>query len=328
MTATAKQIRYFVPSWLRRRGETKTSRTPLRTIEGILALLVVAAGFVMWAQPDDALDEGLAQSGPNKTRSGFSTDYNLSDTGEVIFSAYTGVPYTYPSDVTFKAPGKHDFTARDVEWIGEPFDNPIYYGIRIARWARSARSGWMVDFTHSKAIGERSQTLNLDGILDGKPAPQGKNIKEVFNKLEASHGHNMLTLNGLLRLPSWGMRMHPYVGLGAGVSLPHSEVHFVGNKKRTYEYQYTGPVAQGLFGLEFRFARTSYFLEYKFSFAPYDMPLSERDGTLLIFDLWNQAQNWWQGKEPPGGRLTTTFASHQVIGGLGVRIVPTPVAAP
>ncbi len=293
----------------------------------MLALIVCAAGFVALAQPDDALQDELTDAGDGKTRPGFATDFNLAKTGEVIFSAYTGVPYTYPSDVTIKAPGKHDFTARDVEWIGEPFDNPIYYGVRIAQWGKAARTGWMVDFTHSKAIAERGQTLDLEGIMDGKPTPQGKKIKEVFQKLEASHGHNMLTLNGLLRLPSWGLRMHPYFGLGAGVSLPHSEVHFAGNKKRTYEYQYTGPVAQGLVGLEFRFARTSYFLEYKFSFAPYDMPLSERNGTYLFSDLWAQAQNWWQGKAPPAGRLTTTFASHQVVGGLGVRIVPIPAAA-
>jgi len=325
MTAITKQLQCYFPTWVHAHGATRSSRLPLRALEGVLALVVVAAAFVIWAQPDPTLDEELTQSVATKTRPGFSSDFNLAKTGEVIVSAYSGVPYTYPSDVTFKAPGKYDFTARDVEWIGEPFDNPIYYGVRIARWGPAARSGWMVDFTHSKAIGERSQTLKLDGTMGGKPAPQGKNIKEIFNKLEASHGHNMLTLNGLWRLPSWGLRMHPYVGLGAGVSLPHSEVHFVGNKKRTYEYQYTGPVAQGLFGLEFRFARTSYFLEYKFSFAPYDMPLSDRNGTLLIFDLWNQAQDWWHGKQPPGGRLATTFASHQVIGGLGVRIVPIPV---
>ena len=246
----------------------------------------------------------------------------------MIIAAYTGAPYTYPSDVKIKAPGKHDFTAKDVQWIGEPFENPIYYGVRVIHWAKSKAHGWMLDFTHSKAIAERQQILDLEGIFDGSPAPHGKKIKHVFQKLEASHGHNMLTLNGLLRLPSWGGRLHPYIGLGAGIALPHSEVHFTGEAKRTYEYQYTGPVAQGLIGLEFRAARTSYFLEYKFSFARYDMPLSERNGSLLIFDLWNQARDWWQGTLPTGGRLKTDFVSHQVIGGLGVRIVPTAVAAP
>lgn len=327
MTTRVQQQRFYFALWRQGRSVEKPQFTHWQTVESVLAMLVVAVGFVVWAQPESAIDDELTHAGVVKTRPGFANDFDLAKTGEVVFSAYTGVPYTYPSDVTVKTSDKNDFTARAVEWLGEPFDNPIYYGIRLARWGRSARTGWMVDFTHSKAIAERTQVLDLEGILNGEPAPQGKKIREVFTKLEASHGHNMLTLNGLLRLPSWGLRMHPYVGLGAGVSLPHSEVHFAGEKKRTYEYQYTGPVAQGLVGLEFRFARTSFFLEYKFSFAPYDIPLSERNGYLLFGDLWNQARDWWQGKAPAGGRLTTTFTSHQVIGGLGVRIVPTPVPA-
>lgn len=328
MTTIEHPNRLSFPSWVRRKRAATSQALRWQSLEGGVALVIVAAGFISWAQPDEAFQDEMAAAVEGKTRPGLANDFDLAKTGEVIISAYTGVPYTYPSDVTFKAPGKHDFTARDVEWIGEPFDSPIYYGVRIARWGKAARTGWMLDFTHSKAIGERSQTLDLEGILNGETAPQGKNIKQVFHKLEASHGHNMLTFNGLLRLPSWGFRTHPYLGLGAGVSLPHSEVHFVGNKKRTYEYQYAGPVGQALVGLEFRFARTSYFLEYKFSFAPYDIPLSERNGTLLIFDLWAQAKDWWHGVAPPAGRLTTTFSSHQVVGGLGVRVVPTPVVAP
>lgn len=299
-------------------------RSVLRRLEAVVAASgVIASAVLIMAEPAPDLE-----GAETKMRPGLANDAKLSPFGEVIISAYTGVPYTYPSDVAVKAAGKHDFTAKQVEWIGEPFDNPIYYGVRVARWGQSMRSGWMIDFTHSKAIAERAQILDMDGTLNGEPVPQGKTVKDVFDKLEASHGHNMLTLNGLLRFASFGSIVHPYAGVGAGISLPHSEVHFRGEKKRTYEYQYAGPVAQGLVGVEFRFARTSYFLEYKFSFAPYDMPLSERNGSLLVFDLWAQFKNWWHGADPPGGRLTTTFASHQVVGGLGVRIVPTPVALP
>lgn len=315
-------------SWSATGDPWSSWRVRARRFEGVLASALLAGAAIIWAMPQDHLDQEIAPNVSEKTRPGLSTDPALARSGEVVISAYTGVPYTYPSDVTFKSPGKHDFTAKDVEWIGEPFDNPIYYGVRVARWAATTRSGWMIDFIHSKAIAERDQVLDLDGILDGDSVPEGKTVRQVFDKLEASHGHNMLTFNGLLRLVSLGPRLHPYVGLGAGISLPHSEVHFKGNKKRTYEYQFTGPVGQALFGLEFRTARTSYFLEYKFTYAPYDMPLSERDGTLLIFDLWNQARDWWQGVEPAAGRMTTTFTSHQVVGGLGVRVVPIPVATP
>jgi lipid A oxidase len=43
---------------------------------------------------------------------------------------------------------------------------------------------------------------------------------------------------------------------------------------------------------------------------------------LLPFDLWHQFQSWLSGAEPPGGRLTTQFTSHQGIFGLGIRSAP------
>lgn len=244
---------------------------------------------------------------------------------ELMFAGYGGVPYTYPSDVTILKPGLHDFTARNITWDGKPFVNPIYYGVRIVRFGEGS-FGTMLDFTHSKALARLAEDVAFTGTLNGTPAPERATLRDIFRKLEASHGHNMLTLNGLLRLPRFSVRLQPYVGLGAGVSLPHSEVQFANAEKRTYEYQVAGFVGQALLGIELRTARMSYFLEYKYTFAPYEMPLSEREGTLFPFDLWNQFRNWLSATEPPGGRLTTTFASHQGIFGLGIRSAP--VAAP
>ncbi|HEX2840599.1 hypothetical protein [Hyphomicrobium sp.] len=265
--------------------------------------------------------------GPDSDRASASTSSpsTLAPPGrEIMFAGYGGVPYTYPSDVTIRKTGVHDFTVKDVDWEGKPFVNPIYYGARIVRYG--GRTGAMLDFTHSKTIAKLDEEKSFTGTLDGAPAPERAVLRNIFRKLEASHGHNMLTLNGLLRLPSFSVRVQPYVGLGAGVSLPHSEVQLAKSDARTYEYQVAGPVGQALFGIELRTARMSYFLEYKFTFAPYQMPLSEKDGSLLPLDLWRQFQNWLSGEEPPGGRLTTTLVSHQGIFGLGVRSAP--VAAP
>jgi hypothetical protein len=92
---------------------------------------------------------------------------------------------------------------------------------------------------------------------------------------------------------------------------------------RTYEYQYAGPVGQALAGIELRLPRVSLFLEYKFTLAPYDVPLSGKTSSdFLPQDLWRQLQAWLAGGEPPGGRLATTFVSHQVIGGIALRIAP------
>ncbi len=247
---------------------------------------------------------------------------------ETAVGAYSGAPYTYPSDVRFEKPGRSDFTLHDVQWLGKPFKSPIYYGVRVMRWFGSGSTGTMLDFTHSKTISDREQTVKLSGTVDGQPAPAEAKIDTMFRHLEASHGHNMLTLNGLMRLPSLSARVSPYIGIGAGVSLPHSEVQLRTDNSRTYEYQFAGPVTQVLAGLELRLPQFSYFLEYKFSVAPYLMPLSHREGTILFADLWRQAAAWWTGEPPPGGFLTTRLSSHQVIGGIAVRIASPVTAAP
>ncbi len=240
-------------------------------------------------------------------------------TRETMVAGYLGVPYTYNSDVRIKSPPATDVTVKDVAWQGKPFTNPIYYGVRVVRWGAGGRTGAMLDFTHSKAISDPKQEALFEGTIDGHPAPERALIKDMFGKLEASHGHNMLTLNGLWRMPSLSSRLFPYIGFGAGISLPHSEVHLRAHPSRTYEYQFAGPVAQGLIGLEIRLQGMSYFVEYKFSFADYAMPLTHRDGYVLFSDLWLQFKRWWSGEAPPGGWATTTYTSHQVIGGLGKR---------
>ncbi len=248
---------------------------------------------------------------------------------EWMIAGYGGAPYTYNSDVTVKKSGTHDFTAHDVGWDGEPFIDPIYYGVRIVRWSEGGQTGAMLDFTHSKTLSRLDEQVKFSGTIDGAPAPETAKLRDIFRRLEASHGHNMLTLNGLLRLPALGPRLIPYVGLGAGISLPHSEVQMQNDPGRTYEYQYTGPAVQAIIGLEFRVPRMSYFLEYKFTLANYEMPLTHQDGTILFVDLWRQFMRWWRDEGPPGGFLATRLTSHQVIGGLGVRFGGNaPSAAP
>lgn len=284
----------------------------------IAAMIVFAMPIVTEQATEGTQTDAAAARGPAPSA--------LAPPGrELMFAGYSGVPYTHSSDVTVVKPGVHDFTARQVVWDGKPFVNPIYYGARIVGFGNGA-FGTMLDFTHSKAIARLNEDVTFNGTIDGAPAPERAVLREIFSKLEASHGHNMLTLNGLFRLPRFSVRLQPYVGLGAGVSLPHSEVRLTKAEGRTYEYQVAGFVGQALFGIELRTARMSYFLEYKFTYALYEMPLSEREGSLLPIDLWNQFSDWLSGTEPPGGRLTTTYISHQGIFGLGVRTAPVAAA--
>ena len=238
------------------------------------------------------------------------------------FGIYLGAPYHYPSDLKIDKKGQHDLTIENIEWFTHPFENPLYYGARIQRWFASGRIGSMIDFTHSKAYAPLDAKNPMPGIYNGKPVPEGTKVRDLYGKLEYSHGHNMLTLNGLVRIFGFSNRIAPYAGLGAGISLPHAESQNTTDPHRTYEYQYAGPSAQALAGVELRLRTGSIFVEYKFTIADYLTPVTHRDGSILPIDLWLQFSRWWRNEEPPGGWLSTRLASHQVISGFLVRFVP------
>src|SRR5262249_13431635 len=104
------------------------------------------------------------------------------------------------------------------------------------------------------------------------------------------------------------------------VSLPHTEIGFKNENQRTYEYQFAGFAGQFLVGVQIPLGRVSAFVEYKFTYAPYSVPLShEPYGWLLVTDIWRQFRAWYNGEAPPGGVLSTTLATHHGISGLLVR---------
>ena len=247
--------------------------------------------------------------------------------GETLTAAYGGAQYTYPSDVRIERQGS-DFSIHQLPWEGRPFEHPIYYGARVQHWLPASSLGAMVDFTHSKVYSPMEEKARYSGVKDGRALPAEATVEDVFHKLEFTHGHNMLTLNGLWRLPLSTAFLSPYVGAGFGVSLPHTEVQLNHESNRTYEYQYTGPAFQLLIGVEFRIPRLSYFVEYKWTTASYRAPLHDRDGKSLFSDLANQFARWRSGKEPEGGWATTRLTSHQVISGMGWRTSPAVVGAP
>ncbi|MGI9405192.1 MAG: hypothetical protein ACR2O4_02380 [Hyphomicrobiaceae bacterium] len=308
-------------------GSSQLTSDRLLTFGGMIAVLVMAMAQIIPATVhSNDLDANASASAPTTKAAGPRT---VAAAGEWAFGGYGGIAYTHPSEVRIENPGRTDLTVTDFGWIGRPFKSPIYYGIRIQRWLAGGMAGTMLDFTHAKAISQRQDEATFSGTLNGQPVTAKQKMDDVFRHLEFSHGHNMLTFNGLLRLaPVWS-RFRPYVGAGAGISLPHSEVGIHAENARTYEYHFAGYVGQALAGLEIQLGRASLFLEYKFSYAPYDIPLShEPYGWLLVTDLWRQFTAWWNGEAPPGGRLRTTLATHHGIGGVMVRTGPTAAARP
>jgi lipid A oxidase len=306
-------------------GWTGAVRPPSRRRRDV-AVTLAAAVLVTAQALGGSLEQARVDNEPAQSTSSGNSDGSIALGRETVIAAFSGAPYNYPSAARVVNPAAQaatDFTLDPVNWYTDPFKSPIYYGARVAQWFAGGKTGAGVDFIHSKAIAPLDEETNFSGTLDGRPLPPRARIRDIASKFEFSHGHNMLLLNGLLRLPSIGPRVSPYVGVGGGVLLPHTEFQLANNSRpRTYEYNYAGPAGQALLGVEIRLAKLSFFVEYKFTYADYEAPLSEVEGSWLPLDIIRQVKRWFAGEQPPGGHIETQVVSHQVVSGLAVRLAP------
>jgi hypothetical protein len=173
------------------------------------------------------------------------------------------------------------------------------------------------------------EEIQATGNLKGVPVPPNAKLDTYFDRLEFSHGHNTLLFTGLMRLGSFSPKFQPYVGIGAGVSMPHPEIWLKGDANKGGEYQIDGPAGQLIFGIEFPVGAMSYFIEYKFTMAFNSGRLTGQNGFFtsgmieglnFFADPLRQLWQWWNGVEPKYGRYRTILAAHQFVGGVGVRL--------
>lgn len=305
-------------------------------MEPVAALLSIALVVLVAAQTwltDGALPDTARAAAATSTQRADAHGGDQPAADETLIAGYVGAPFYYRSDVHLQRPGGTDAVFKRLGWDGDALHFPVDGGVRAVRWRNSA--GYMVDFLHNKAVarlgkGAHGRKLTnpviedvaVEGRLDGKPAPSRIKLTDVFERLEFTHGHNMLFFTPLVRLWPLVPRVRPYFGLGAGLALPHVEVWFPGEarEERTNEYQYTGPAWQLVAGLEFRSGRGSYFAEYKFSQAWIAGALTGDESWKnfnMPGDVLRQVMRWWSGAEPKHGRFSTTLAAHQIVAGGG-----------
>jgi len=271
---------------------------------------------------------------------------------ETVASGYLSAPYYHQSDVHIQRPDGTDLTLKNMSWDGDTFYFPIDGGARVIRWAGSF--GTMIDFMHSKAIARLGkgahgrkikngvvEDVETTGTLKGAPAPSPLHLTDLFDRLEFTHGHNVLYASGRVRLAPITAKLRPYFGIGLGAAVPHVEAWFAGEPptKRTNEYQYAGPAIQFLAGLELRIGRGSYYVEYKFVWSALEAALTGGKSwslkdlksdwlprwfvepfsglTEMPGDLWRQFTRWRTGTTPPEGTLQTSLTSHQIVIGGG-----------
>jgi lipid A oxidase len=318
------------PRWRWETGENVPRIVDFTSAIAGLAGLLLCALAPHWVamarmQNSDTHNSNARDSGNTKAASGTET----------LVAGYVGNPIYYRSNISVVRPDGTDLKLHGLGWDGDALHFPIDGGVRYVRW--NGRFGFMIDSLHNKAIarlGKSSHGRKLkypvveevpaSGTFRGKPVSKRVKLNEIFERLEFTHGHNLLYFTGMFRLPDLSPGLRPYVGLGGGFAIPHTEVWFKGEGKAggTYEYQYAGPAVQGLLGIELQVGRVSYFVEYKFSYAWINGLLTAGKSWKnwnLPGDLLRQFSQWIRGAEPKNGRFSTALGAHQIVVGAGYR---------
>lgn len=342
--------------WSMRAPSPRAMFTALDTFAALAAMVLLCAISMASSAEDNSTQAAAGTPAPSPVADWLQPGH------ETVASAYAGAPFYYRSDLHLKRPNGTDMTLKRLGWDGDALYFPIDGGARVVRWSGS--TGWMVDFLHNKAVSRLGrgahgrkikngvvEDVETSGTLNGKPAPSPLRLTDLLERLEFTHGHNVLMLTGLARLGPITPKIRPYIGAGFGVAVPHVEVRFAGepSDRWTNEYQYAGPALQLLAGFELRLGRGSYYIEYKFIWTSISAALTGGKSwslkdlnspwlprwflepfaglTEVPGDLWRQFSRWRSGEVPPEGNFSTRLSSHQVvIGGGYVWPGPAPAA--
>lgn len=163
---------------------------------------------------------------------------------ELVLSFYLGSNHSPASTVDYDFDRGAGSQSTEVEWDGETYKMPPYFGLRAIWWLESNPNwGFGIDNVHAKIAAD--------------PMP------DDFKELEFTDGVNMISANTHYRWLNES-RWTPYAGVGIGITTPHVEVTDAAQTSETFWYQFGGASAQGLVGLDYRINdRWSVFTEFK-----------------------------------------------------------------
>ena len=153
---------------------------------------------------------------------------------ELELSFYLGLQGVQESTASGFLPGGAPFS-RKVDWEGDSFEPPLYYGGRAIWWTES-QFGFGIEGTHAKAY-----------------APVADMAAIGVGRLELSDGHNIITANVMKRWPGAfnAGSFTPYAGAGVGVAVPHVDIQVLGAPSRTFGFEQTGLALRGIAGLKY-----------------------------------------------------------------------------
>ena len=218
-----------------------------------------------------------------------------------VASAFLGHAWTRSSTVVLALPDRQTAIEIDgVEYRGESFRSPQYYGYRIT-WIPDARRwiGIEAEVIHAKVLAQVDRVVRIRGTLRGAAVDASLPMSSVVQRLALSHGLNFIFANIALRrelgpVDSRGRsRLVAVVRAGAGPTVPHAE-STVDHVNRD-QYEGGGLGAQAAGGLEMTLWRGLGVIgEYKFTWATPRIDVA-------------------------GGQATVPARSHHLVGGLTYR---------
>ena len=175
-----------------------------------------------------------------------------------VYGGYQTSPHSvvngeYQLGITQEELVKFNVTAG---WKGKSFSMPPYYGFRFTRW--NLKSGWGLDFTHSKAYAEPDTLTEVNLQL-----------------LQFTDGLNNVTLHRQINSLVVRNKYQSYYGYGIGVILPHVEFQAENSLRRTFGYQFGGPTVAFNSGFKVPVTANKFvFAEYKFTASWLDVDLN------------------------------------------------------
>ena len=218
-----------------------------------------------------------------------------------VASAFLGHPWTRPSMVVLALPDRQTALEIDgVEYRGESFRSPQYYGYRVT-WVPDAHRwlGIEGEVIHAKVFAQAGRIVRMRGTLRGVAVDTSLPLSSVLQRLAMSHGLNFIFANVAVRrelgpVDAQGTsRLVAVVRAGAGPTVPHAE-STVDHVNRD-DYQSGGLGAQIAGGLEMTVWRGLGIVgEYKFTWAKPRIDVA-------------------------GGEATVPTRSHHLVSGLTVR---------
>ena len=204
-----------------------------------------------------------------------------------VASGFFGDLWTRSSTVSLALPDRQTAIEIDhVEYRGESFTSPQYYGYRLA-WIPDAYP-WMgleVEVIHAKVFAEAARAVRIRGSLRGVPVDATVPLSSIVQRLAMSHGLNFVLANLALRRslgPVDARGRSRYVAVlraGLGPTVPHAESTVDHVNRDAWESGGLGGQAAG--GLEVALGRGLGLLgEYKFTWAIPQIAVVGGDATI------------------------------------------------